>query len=193
MRIAFCGLGNMGSAMARNLLRAGHQLTVYNRGRSAADALANDGAAVAATAAQAAAASEMAITMLADDHAVESVALGNSGVAEGLPAGAVHVSMSTISPELAQRLAAEHNKRGQQYISAPVFGRPEAAAAAKLFIVAAGAHAAKAKTQPALDVMGQRVFDLGEQPEHANFVKLLGNFLITCVLEGLGEDRKSVV
>jgi 3-hydroxyisobutyrate dehydrogenase-like beta-hydroxyacid dehydrogenase len=187
MRIAFLGLGNMGQPMARNLLRAGHELTLWNRSRGATEALAKDGAHAAETPAQTAARCEIAITMLADDRAVESVVFGESGLAEGLPKGSFHISSSTISPDLSERLTLAHQERGQQYIAAPVFGRPDAAAAAKLFIVAAGDKDAVAKAQPIFDALGQRTFYIDEQPAHANFVKLFGNFLITCVLESLGE------
>ena len=187
MKVAFLGLGNMGSAMARNLLRAGHELTVWNRSRDAADKLVSDGATVAETPTQAAAHCDVAITMLADDHAVESVVLGGSGVVQGLKEGGLHISMSTISPALSLRLAEQHRQRRQHYIAAPVFGRPEAAAAAKLFIVAAGGKDAIAGAKPIFDALGQRTFQIDEHPEHANHVKLFGNFLITCVLESLSE------
>jgi 3-hydroxyisobutyrate dehydrogenase-like beta-hydroxyacid dehydrogenase len=185
MRIGFIGLGNMGRAMARNLLHAGHELTVYNRSRKAADDLADEGARVAESPAQAAG-QEIVITMLADDHAVESVVFGPHGVLEGMRDG-VHISMSTISPDLSRRLSDAHQERGLEYVAAPVFGRPEAAAAGQLFIVAAGSKEALAKAKPVFELLGQRTFEVGEQPEHANFIKLFGNFLITCVLESLGE------
>ena len=186
MRIGFLGLGNMGRAMASNLVRAGHELTVYNRSRNASEALAEEGARIADHPAEAAG-QEIAITMLADDHAVESVVLGAHGVLDGLQRNCLHISMSTISPDLSQRLSAAHKERGQQYIAAPVFGRPEAAAAAELFIIAAGAKEALAKAKPVLELLGQRTFEIGERPEDANLIKLFGNFLITCVLESLGE------
>ena len=186
MRIGFLGLGNMGRAMASNLIRAGHEVTVYNRSRNAAEALAEEGARIADHPAEAAG-QEIVITMLADDHAVESVVLGAHGVLDGLQRNCLHISMSTISPDLSQRLSAAHKERGQQYIAAPVFGRPEAAAAAELFIVAAGAKDAVAKAKPVLELLGQRTFEIGERPEDANLIKLLGNFMITCVLESLGE------
>jgi 3-hydroxyisobutyrate dehydrogenase-like beta-hydroxyacid dehydrogenase len=101
--------------------------------------------------------------------------------------GALHVSMSSISPDLSRRLSAAHQERGQQYMAAPVFGRPDAAAAAKLYIVASGTKDALAKAKPVFEVLGQRTFEVGERPEDANYIKLSGNFLITCVLESLGE------
>lgn len=184
--IGFVGLGSMGRGMARNLARAGHPVSVYNRTRERAEAFASEGGSVAVTPA-AAAATGIVITMLADDRAVEGAVFGADGIAAGLPKDGVHVSMSTIGVACSERLAAAHAERGQHYVSAPVFGRPEAAAAAKLFIVAAGAAAMVERVTPILNVLGQRIFVVGEAPEQANLVKLSGNFLITCVIEGLAE------
>lgn len=186
MLIGFVGLGNMGQGMARNLIRAGNDVVVYNRSRKVADAIAAEGATVADTPAIAAE-SEIVISMLSDDAAVESVVLGADGVAEGMQSGSLHISMSTISPDLSQRMSAVHKERGQLYVAAPVFGRPEAAAAAKLFIVASGTKEALVEAQPVFEVLGQRTFVIDEHPEHANLIKLLGNFMITSVLESLGE------
>jgi 3-hydroxyisobutyrate dehydrogenase-like beta-hydroxyacid dehydrogenase len=194
MNIAFIGLGNMGSAMAQNLIKAGHSLHVYNRTRSRADELKHLGATVAATPGEAAAGAEIAITMLADDHALEAVLFGSekSNVKDSLlgalPAGAIHVSCSTISVALSRRMAAAHAERKQHFVSAPVFGRPEAAAAAKLFIVAAGPAGQVAKCQPLFDAMGQKTFVVGEDATGANVIKLNGNFLITTVIESLAES-----
>jgi 3-hydroxyisobutyrate dehydrogenase-like beta-hydroxyacid dehydrogenase len=138
MKVGFIGLGNMGSAIARNLIKAGHSLTVYNRTRSRAEAFASLGASVAETPAEAATDAEALITMLADDAAVEDVIFSPGNAIDALPTGAVHISMSTISIELSRRLAERHRARQQRYLAALVFGRPDAAAAAKLFIVAAG-------------------------------------------------------
>jgi 3-hydroxyisobutyrate dehydrogenase-like beta-hydroxyacid dehydrogenase len=199
MNIAFIGLGNMGSAMATNLLKAGHTLTVYNRSRARADALKTLGARVASTPGEAAAGAEVAITMLADDHAVESVVFGqgsaekgtaekSKGILDSLPPNATHISMSTISVALSRRLAAAHAERKQHYVAAPVFGRPEAAAAAKLFIVAAGPAAQIERCHPLFNAMGQKTFIAGEEASGANLMKLTGNFLITAVIEGLAES-----
>jgi len=187
MKVAFLGLGNMGEPMAQNLLKAGHELTVWNRTTSKADKLRSQGAKVAHSAAQAARAAEVAITMLADDHAVASAVEGADGLMQTLPKGAVHISSSTISVALSQRLANEHAQHGQEYITAPVFGRPDAAAAAKLFIVAAGKQDVVERCKPVLEPMGQRLFYIGEKPEMANVVKLSGNFLIASLIEALGE------
>ncbi len=176
----------MGQAMAKNLLHVGHKVTVYNRTRQHSERLAAEGAHVAETPAGAAL-EEAAITMLADDRAVEAVIFGENGLLEAMLPGALHISMSTISAALSERLAAAHREKGQRYLAAPVFGRPEAAAAAKLFIVAAGAKADIAEAQPLFDAMGQRTFDVGEKPEQANILKLCGNFLISCVIESMSE------
>jgi 3-hydroxyisobutyrate dehydrogenase-like beta-hydroxyacid dehydrogenase len=193
MNIAFIGLGNMGSPMANNLLKAGHTLTVYNRTHARADALKPLGARVANTPGEAAAGVEVAITMLADDHALESVvfgkdAFGKGSLLESLPPNAIHVSMSTISVALSRRLAAAHAEHKQHYVSAPVFGRPEAAAAAKLFIVAAGPAAQIERCRLLFDAMGQKTFIAGDDASGANLMKLTGNFLITTVIESLAES-----
>jgi 3-hydroxyisobutyrate dehydrogenase-like beta-hydroxyacid dehydrogenase len=127
------------------------------------------------------------ITMLSDDAAVEDVVFAKGGALAALGRNATHISMSTISVALSDRLAEAHAKAGQGYIAAPVFGRPEAAAAAKLFIIAAGADAALVRCQPLFDVLGQETFVIGARPSMANLVKLSGNFLIASVLESLGE------
>lgn len=187
MDIAFLGLGGMGSGMARSLMKHGHKVTAWNRSSEPAEAIHEQGAQVAATPAEAARHAEIAITMLADDRAVESVVLGESGLAEGLPKDAVHVSMSTISVALSERLDLAHAERGQQFVAAPVFGRPDQAEGGKLFIAAAGSGDAVKRICPALDAMGQRTFVIGETPAQANLLKLTGNFLITCVIESLAE------
>jgi 3-hydroxyisobutyrate dehydrogenase-like beta-hydroxyacid dehydrogenase len=187
MKVGFIGLGNMGAPMAANLLRAGHELVVYNRTPSRAEPLAAEGARVARSPAEAAAGAEALLTMLADDAALEAVMLGEEGALEALPRGAVHASMSTISPRLSGHLAAEHRRRGQSYIAAPVFGRPEAALAAKLWVVAAGPPDALERCRPLLEIMGQGVEIVGDEPAAANVVKIGGNFLLAAAIEAMGE------
>src|SRR5271157_203030 len=187
MNLAFLGLGNMGLHMARNLHRAGHNITVWNRTLSKADELRDEGAQVAATLADAVRGADIVMTMMADDHAVSSATLCPTGIAAHLPVNSIHISMSTISVALSQQLAAEHHKRDQRYVSAPVFGRPEAAAAAKLVVTAAGDPADIARCQTVFDAVGQRTFVIGPKPEMANVVKLSGNFLIASLIESLGE------
>jgi 3-hydroxyisobutyrate dehydrogenase-like beta-hydroxyacid dehydrogenase len=186
MKVGFIGLGNMGSGMAANLLKAGHTLTVYNRTPARAEALVAQGATLAKTASEAAR-SEVVITMLADDAAVESVVFGVEGVLAGLKTGSIHISMSTISVALAEQLASAHQAAGQRFVAAPVFGRPEAASAGKLFIVAGGEPKTVQFCQPLFEVLGQRTFIIADEPPKANLVKLSGNFLIAAVIETLGE------
>lgn len=186
MRIGLIGLGQMGTGIAANLLKAGHELTVYNRTRAKAEAFASEGAKVADHIADACR-GDAVITMLSNDDAVESAVYGDGGVLASLPKGAIHVSSSTISVALSKRLAEQHAARGQRYVAAPVFGRPEAAAAAKLFIVAAGSPEAVKTAMPVFDAIGQRTFTVSEDAPAANIIKLSGNFLIASVIESLGE------
>jgi 3-hydroxyisobutyrate dehydrogenase-like beta-hydroxyacid dehydrogenase len=185
MKIAFLGTGNMGLPMARNLAKAGHEVTVWNRTLAKAEHLTEAKSAV--TPAEAAADASVAITMLADDPAVESGVFGEQGMLSALPEKAIHVSCSTISVALSKRMAAAHFKNGQRYVSAPVFGRPEAAEAAKLFIVTAGDAKAIAECQPLFSVLGQGTTVIGDEPHLANVVKLTGNFMIATIIELLGE------
>jgi len=185
MNVGFIGLGNMGLPMARNLLKAGHAVTVYNRTLERAQSLLTEGATLAGEAAGACG-GEVLITMLADDGAVNAVVFGEQLIPRLAPS-AVHISMSTLSVALAEELSRAHAKAGNHFISAPVFGRPEAAESAKLAIVAAGPAAIIAKCQPLFDAMGQRTFIVGEEAPKANTIKLAGNFLIASMIESLGE------
>jgi 3-hydroxyisobutyrate dehydrogenase-like beta-hydroxyacid dehydrogenase len=187
MKLGFIGLGNMGSGMARNLLRAGYELTVYNRTRGKSEALASEGARIAESPAEACASAEAVMTMLADDAAVEQVVFGDRGIAGALGAGAVHISHSTISTALARRLAAEHVGRGQGYLSVPVFGRPEAAEAKKLLVIASGPAALVDHARPLCDAIGRATFVVGEEAWQANALKLCGNFMIASMIESFGE------
>lgn len=186
MDIGFIGLGRMGAGMAANLLTAGHRLTAYNRSPAKVDSLAAQGATPARTVAQACG-GDVVITMLADDDAVHDVTFGEHGILASLSPGATHVSSSTISVAMSNRLAAAHADAGQHYVAAPVFGRPEAAAAAKLFVITAGAPRVLEPLMPLFEAISQRTFVVSEQPHAANLVKLSGNFLIASVIESLGE------
>ncbi|MGA9678527.1 MAG: NAD(P)-dependent oxidoreductase [Mycobacterium sp.] len=189
MEIGFVGLGNMGHGMAANLLKAGHHVTVYNRSPAKAQDLAQQGATIARTVAEACGGA-VVFTMLADDHAVENVTFGDDGIPgilASLEPGATHVSSSTISVAMSERLAAAHADAGQHYVAAPVFGRPEAAAAAKLFVITAGDPQVLQPLVPLFDAIGQRTFVVSEQPHAANLVKLSGNFLIASAIESVGE------
>src|SRR3989475_3674704 len=188
MKVGFIGLGHMGTGMAASLLRAGHEVTVYNRTPGKAHGLVEQGARAAAGVADACR-GDAVVTMLADDGAVEDAVFGEEGVIGSLGKGAIHVSMSTISVALSERLSAAHANAGQRFVAAPVFGRPERAVAAKLVIVAAGAPDAVDACLPLFEAMGQKTFPIGDQPKAANLVKLIGNFLSPCLLEALGEPR----
>jgi 3-hydroxyisobutyrate dehydrogenase-like beta-hydroxyacid dehydrogenase len=187
MKIGFVGLGKMGTGIARNLLRAGHEVTVYNRTRDKAEALKPDGAQVADSAAEAANGVDAVTTMLSDDEAVEEVVFGEKGIASVLNSGAVHISHSTISAALAKRLAMQHEQRGQGYLSAPVFGRPEAAESKKLIVVVAGPTELTQKFRLLFDAIGRKTFIVGAEAYKANIAKLCGNFMIASMLEAFSE------
>ncbi|HUD27008.1 MAG TPA: NAD(P)-dependent oxidoreductase [Burkholderiaceae bacterium] len=186
MNVGFIGLGRMGVGMAANLLKAGHRLTVYNRARAKAEPLIAQGARLAASVSDACQ-GDAVVTMLADDAAVEQIAFGDGGIIDRLPPRAVHVSCSTISVALSKRLSEAHAKAGQRFVAAPVFGRPEAAAARRLFVVAAGEPGAIEAVSALLEALGQKTFVMSDTPQAANLVKLSGNFLIASVIESLGE------
>jgi 3-hydroxyisobutyrate dehydrogenase-like beta-hydroxyacid dehydrogenase len=186
MDLGLIGLGMMGGAMARNLLRAGHRLTIYNRTRSRAEELQSAGALIAETPAETCRGAAV-ITCLADDGAVESIVFGEDGVAGALAAGGVHISMSTLSLACVTRLAHAHREAGQRFLAAPVFGRPDAAAAARLLIIAAGDPEAIAQCRPVFDAIGQRTIAVGTDPVAATMVKVVGNFLLISAVESLSE------
>ena len=185
----------MGRVMATRLLDAGHELVVYNRSHAAAEPFGAKGATIAQQASDALGA-EIVITMLANDAAVEAVWIA-PGLVEKLPAASVHLNMASISLRLAKRLAELHQAAGGQYVSAPVFGRPPAAATGQLDIVAAGAGAAVARCQPVFSALGKQTFVVGVEPYKANIVKIARNYLLATVVESLGETfalvRKSGV
>jgi 3-hydroxyisobutyrate dehydrogenase-like beta-hydroxyacid dehydrogenase len=186
MKVGFIGLGHMGAGMAASLLKAGHDVTVYNRTRSKVETLVAQGARAAASVSNACR-GDAVLTMLADDGAVESVVFSRSGIIDSLPAGAIHISSSTISVALSERLEAAHANAGQLFVAAPVIGRPDAAAAGQLFVVAAGAADAVKAAASLFDAIGQKTFVVSETPKAGNLVKLSGNFLIASVIESVGE------
>jgi 3-hydroxyisobutyrate dehydrogenase-like beta-hydroxyacid dehydrogenase len=188
MNIAFLGLGKMGSPIARRLLSSGHPVTVWNRTREHAEALAANGASIAETPAKAASAAEVLITMLFDDTAHEEVFFGTQRVLDALPAGALHISLSTISVALSERLSKEHARRGHLFVGAPVFGRPNVAEEGRLWIVAAGADDAIAKARPLLTTFSRGISIMGQEPHQAHAVKLGGNFLISAMIHSLSES-----
>jgi 3-hydroxyisobutyrate dehydrogenase-like beta-hydroxyacid dehydrogenase len=186
MKIGFVGLGHMGTAMAANLLKAGHDVTVFNRSPGKSRSLVGLGAREATTLAEACE-GEAVITMLANDDAASDVTLAEGGIIAHLRKDAIHLSMSTISVALSKRLTQAHEQAGQRYVAAPVFGRPDMAAAAKLFIVVAGDPAAVDACKPLFDALGQKTSPIGTEPSAANLVKLTANFLQASVIESLGE------
>jgi len=186
MRIGFVGLGNMGLPIARNLLKAGHELTVYNRTPSKAEALASEGARVANSLTEACA-PEVVVNMLGDDAAVEQMAFGDGGLVNTLASGGIHLSLSTISTALSRRLTQAHSAHAQGFVASPVFGRPDAAEAARLVAIAAGPEEAIARVRPLLEAIARKVIVIGSEPYSANAFKLAGNFLIASTLETLSE------
>ena len=176
----------MGAGMTASLLKAGHDVTVYNRARAKIEALVAQGAKAAASVPDACH-GDAVITMLADDGAVETVVFNDGGIVASLPSGAIHISSSTISVALSERLETDHAKAGQRFVAAPVFGRPDVAATGQLFVVAAGAPDAVEAAAPLLDAIGQKTFVISDTPKAGNLVKLSGNFLIASVIESVGE------
>jgi 3-hydroxyisobutyrate dehydrogenase-like beta-hydroxyacid dehydrogenase len=196
MNLGFVGLGNMGRAMARNLLRAGHIVAVWDRTPAKVEELVSDGARLATSPADAARGAHAALSSLADDHAVFSVVLGDAGSVDrpdrepllrGLARGAVHISLSTISPSFSRQLDEAHRVAGQRYVAAPVIGRPDAAEGGALVFLAAGADDAVDFCEPLFDVLGKRTHRLGTQVERANAMKLSANLVMACLLEVFGE------
>ncbi len=185
-RVGFVGLGRMGRPMAINLLRGGYSVAVYNRTAEKARELGEMGAEVAASLPDVVEPGGVLVTMLSDDRAVEAVA-GDQGLLQRLGSGGVHISMSTIAPSTSRRLAELHARFGVSYLAAPVFGRPEAAAAARLWIVTAGPSEALQRVRPLLDCLGRGTFYFGEDPGAANVVKLAGNLLIASAIQTIGE------
>jgi hypothetical protein len=184
MDIGFIGLGEMGAVMVANILKAGHSVRVWNRSPERAQALAALGAQVVATPA-AAFTGDAVFSMLADDDAVRAVI--DARLLESAPRGLIHVNMATISVALAESLAHAHAERGLNYVAAPVLGRPDVAAAAKLTIVAAGPAEAIDRVQPVFDAIGQKTWRIGSLPQQANVMKLAVNFMLASAVETLGE------
>jgi 3-hydroxyisobutyrate dehydrogenase-like beta-hydroxyacid dehydrogenase len=193
--IGFIGLGHLGAPIAANLLQAGYALRVHNRTAAKADALVTQGAVRAERAVDAVTPGGVVVSLLWDDASVEGLVAGD-GFLDRLGPGGVHVSMSTVSPQASQRLAALHAEHGCLFVEAPVFGRPDAAVARQLWIVCAGAQEPKDRVRPVLEAMGaQGVYDLGEAIGAATTLKLVGNFLIISasrsMAEGLGMIARS--
>lgn len=183
MKVGVIGLGTMGQPIARRIARAGHEILAWNRTPGRTDSLPADTTVVVRTAGEACQA-ELVITVLSDDTAVAAVMFdGDRLLTSGMP-GLIHVCLSTISDTLARRLAVAHEAAGQAYISAPVFGPPDAAAAGRLLIAAGGPRHALERVRPVLETVG-RVQYISEDPAAANVVKSAGNFLMAAVVESL--------
>jgi 3-hydroxyisobutyrate dehydrogenase-like beta-hydroxyacid dehydrogenase len=187
MKIGFLGLGNMGTPMALRLVAAGHELSVWNRNEGRAKPLIHEGAIAAGTPAEAELGADAVITMLFDDAAYEEVVFGSNGLADALSPGALHISCSTISVALSERLTVEYAKRGIDFVAAPVFGRPGAAAEGLLWIVAAGSDSAVDRARPLLEAFSRGITVVGKEPRQAHAVKLGGNFLVSAMIHSLGE------
>jgi 3-hydroxyisobutyrate dehydrogenase-like beta-hydroxyacid dehydrogenase len=185
MKVGFIGLGLMGQGIAANILKAGHSVTVWNRSPAAVAAMAKLGATPAASPAEALS-GDAVFSMLANDAAVRETGL-DGPLLENVPKGLVHVNMATVSVAFARELAAAHAARGVGYVAAPVFGRPDAAAAAKLTVIAAGAPEAVAKVEPLLKAVGAKYAVAGPDPVQANLFKIAGNFMIAGAIEAMGE------
>lgn len=189
MKVGFIGLGRMGLPMARNLIRAGHELTAYDRTRGRAETLQREGARIANSPAEAAAEADVLVTMLANDEAVrETVLDGDEAAIRSLRREAVHMSSSTVSVEISKELEQRHRERGQGYIAATIIGRPEAAAERRLWIIAAGAPAQIERCRPVMQGIGHGITEIGEEPWRANLVKIAVNFVLGSMVEMLGES-----
>ena len=187
MKIGFLGLGKMGTAMAMRLVATGHELRVWNRTEGKTEPLLREGAIAAATPAEAELGADAVITMLFDDAAHEEVLFGANGLMDALSPGVLHISCSTISVALSERLTQEHARRGIDFVAAPVFGRPEIAEQGRLWIVAAGSDAAIARAKPLLEPMSRGISVVGAEPRMAHAVKLGGNFLIGAMIYALSD------
>lgn len=188
MRIGFLGLGNMGMAMAHRLIAAGHELSVWNRSEGRTEPLLREGAIQAGTPAEAELGADAVITMLFDDAAHEDVVFGPNGLIEAFSPGQLHISCSTISVAMSERLSAEHAKRGIDFVAAPVFGRPNIAQEGRLWVVTAGADAAVERAKPILQAFSRGITVVGKEPRQAHAAKLGGNFLISAMIHSLSES-----
>src|SRR5215469_7176382 len=197
MRVGFLGTGNMGTPMALRLIAAGHELSVWNRSEGRAKPVIHEGAIAAGTPAETELGADAVITMLFDDEAYEQAVFGSNGLMDALSPGALHISCSTISVALSERLTVEYAKRGIDFVAAPVFGRPGAAAEGRLWVVAAGTDRAVDRARPLIDAFSREITVVGKEPRQAHAVKLGGNFLIGAMIHSLSEafffaDRQGI-
>ncbi len=185
--ISLIGLGSMGLPLGMNLLESGYKLRVYNRTIAKAQPLIERGAQLAHSPSEAVESDGIIITMVANDASLEEITIGKMGLVEKLGANGIHLSMSTVSPATSEKLAEQHRQHGSEYVACPVFGRPDAVAARKIWICLSGNSAAKERVKPILEKLGQGVFDFGEMVSAANVVKLTGNFMIMSAIEAMAE------
>ena len=187
MKVGFVGLGRMGQGMARRLLDAGHELTVFDQFAAQAAPLAAAGAHTAASVAELAARSEIVVTMLVEDSAIAHVGLGPRGLTESLPKGAIHLVMGTHGVAIVRQLETRHREAGQTLVAAPVLGRPDLAATGQLGIVVGGPEDAVARCTALLQSMGRRIFAAGVKPESATAIKLANNAVLGCAMVAMAE------
>jgi len=183
MQVGFVGLGLMGSAMARNIAKAGHAVRAWNRSSKPGT---SEGGIEIVSSPEEAFQADAVLTMLSDDAAIRSVIL-DPGVLSRARPGAVHVVTATISLAFAEELAARHAAAGIHYLSAPVFGRPDVAEAGNLNVVVGGDPAVIARVQPLFDAIGRKTWVMGPDPRQANAAKVAGNMMIALALEAMGE------
>jgi 3-hydroxyisobutyrate dehydrogenase-like beta-hydroxyacid dehydrogenase len=187
MKVAFIGLGRMGSGMARRILGAGHELRVYDAVAAATEPFGTAGAAVAASLADVCSGRDVVVTMLVEDAAALEVALGAGGLRDSLPKGAIHLVMGTHGVGTVRTLEEAHAAAGQILVAAPVLGRPDLAAAGQLGIVPGGPEAAVERCMPLLESMGRRIFRAGPKPESATAIKLANNAVLGCAMVAMAE------
>lgn len=187
MKVGFVGLGRMGRGMALRIRENGHELAVFDAVAEATKPLAAAGARVAASVADLAADSDVVVSMLVHDAAIESVTLGADGLCASLPDGGVHVVMGTHGVATVRRLEESHREAGQTLVAAPVLGRPDLAASGQLGIVVAGPEDAVARVEPLLSVLGRRTFLAGPKPESATAIKLANNAVLGCAMVAMAE------
>ena len=187
MKVGFIGTGRMGQAMARRLVEAKHEVGVYNRTAAKAKPLADAGAKLLPSIAEAARYGEAVYSMLADDAALEDVAFQDGGLLASVPKGGIHVCAGTHGVPVIRKLKAAHAEKGQMLLVAPMFGRPELVSSGQANIVASGPAGAMARCKPLFDAVGRRTFEAGDDPEAATAIKITNNFVLGCAIEAMGE------
>lgn len=187
LKASFIGLGSMGAPMAFNLLKQGVDLGVYNRSKEKSASLVEAGAKLLNHPSDVFKHAPIVFSMVANDQALEAITENTDGILENAYPGCIHVSSSTVAPATTLKLVLKHKEKGVELISAPVFGRPDAAKNQALWICMAGDDAAKKKVHPLLSMLGKKIYDFGDKPEAVNAVKLAGNFMILSVIEMLSE------